>query len=85
MMMGIGCTPITGRIYVGPKRTLKDGTSMWTGKRTDVTDEAIGAVVYHFDYLYRGFGKKDPIILKGEFPDGTKYKLTYTESKEEKE
>lgn len=38
---GFGVSPITNRIYYGTQDTEKH---MWTGQKTDVTDDAIVAV-----------------------------------------
>jgi len=55
----IGCG--IARIYAGKIRTLKDGTRQWVGEKSDVTDEAIGAVAQHLlmdgiesDFEYKG-------------------------------
>lgn len=51
MTLGIGCTPFTGRIFVGQSKKVNDkGTRMWTGNRTDVTEECVGAVIQHFRF-----------------------------------
>lgn len=42
----IGCG-IAG-IYAGKLRTYKDGHREWSGERTNVTEEAIGAVAQYF-------------------------------------
>lgn len=42
---GFGVSPITNRIYYGTQDTEKH---MWTGQKTDVTDDAIVAVYEWF-------------------------------------
>lgn len=42
---GFGVSPITNRIYYGIQDTEKH---MWTGQKTDVTDDAIAAVYEWF-------------------------------------
>ena len=42
---GFGVSPITNRIYYGTQDTEKH---MWTGQKTDVTDDAIAAVYEWF-------------------------------------
>lgn len=41
MVKGFGVSPITNTIYYGTQDPVKH---MWTGKKEDVTNEAIGAV-----------------------------------------
>lgn len=45
MAKGFGVSPITNRIYYGAQDPEKN---MWTGKKEDVTDEAIAAVFEWF-------------------------------------
>lgn len=45
MAKGFGVSPITNTIYYG---TVNKEKHMWTGKREDVTDEAIAAVYEWF-------------------------------------
>lgn len=45
MPKGFGVSPITNRIYYGTQDPEKH---MWTGKKVDVTDGAIGAVYEWF-------------------------------------
>lgn len=40
----MGASPLTGQIFYG---TLNTDTSMWVGKKTDVTDIAVPAVAEH--------------------------------------
>ena len=47
--MNIGTSPLTGKIYAGRSKPLKNGKGFyWVGKKTDVTDEAIRAVYEWF-------------------------------------
>ena len=45
MSKGFGVNPITNTIYYGTQDTQKN---IWTGKKEDVTDGAIGAVFEWF-------------------------------------
>lgn len=45
MAKGFGVSPITNTIYYG---TVNKEKHMWTGKKEDVTDEAIAAVYEWF-------------------------------------
>ena len=45
MAKGFGVSPLTNRIYYGTQNTQKH---IWTGKKEDVTDEAIAAVYEWF-------------------------------------
>lgn len=45
MAKGFGVSPITNTIYYG---TINEEKHMWTGKKEDVTDDAIGAVYEWF-------------------------------------
>lgn len=45
MAKGFGVSPITNTIYYGTQDPVKH---MWTGKKEDVTDGAIGAVYEWF-------------------------------------
>lgn len=45
MPKGFGVSPITNRIYYGTQNPKRN---MWTGKKEDVTDGAIGAVFEWF-------------------------------------
>lgn len=45
MAKGFGVSPITNTIYYG---TLNKEKHMWTGKKEDVTDDAIAAVFEWF-------------------------------------
>lgn len=87
MTIGIGCSPITGVIYAGNIRKHKDGVKEYTGQWTDVTDEAITAVIAFFNVKFRqSFKDGDGELgLSGTFKNGRKYKLTYTEIKDGKE
>lgn len=51
----MGASPLTGQIFQG---TLNTEKSMWVGKKEDVTDQAVKAVVEHLmirkqKYAYR--------------------------------
>ena len=86
MTLGIGCSPITGVVYIGTIRKRKDGTQVWTDNRIDVTNEAIGAVLHHLQISYADLlNGEGEIEISGQWDNGKKYRLTYTESKEEKE
>lgn len=63
MAKGFGVSPITNTIYYG---TLDTDKHMWTGKKEDVTDGAIGAVFEWF---------------MGNMDGCSEHKITYPSSK----
>ncbi|KAF3997497.1 DUF7446 family protein [Glaciimonas immobilis] len=50
----IGTSPLSGSIFAG---TLLKGGRMWSANKTDVTNEAIGAVIEHVNM------QKNPVIV----------------------
>lgn len=60
---GFGVSPITNRIYYGTQDTEKH---MWTGQKTDVTDDAIAAVYEWF---------------MGNIKNNEEYSITYPSTK----
>lgn len=86
MTLGVGCSLITGRIFVGQSKKVNDnGTRMWTGNRIDVTDQAVGAVAMHLHVkLHEGETIGDAIVVTGMHADGTKFMIHYEEHKEER-
>lgn len=60
---GFGVSPITNRIYYGTQDTEKH---MWTGQKTDVTDDAIAAVYEWF---------------MGNIENNEEYSITYPSTK----
>ena len=59
MAKGFGVSPLTNTIYYGTQNTK---TQQWTGKKEDVTDEAIAAVYEWF---------------MGNMDDKEEYSITY--------
>lgn len=45
----VGCAPLSKRIYAG---SLSKNGKLWLSDRTDVTDEALGAVAEHIGIGY---------------------------------
>lgn len=86
MTLVIGCSPILGRIYITVIRERKDGSRVWTNNRTDVTDDAVRAVLHYLKKTYADFfNGEGEIEISGKWANGKKYKLTYTEIKDGKE
>lgn len=56
----VGCGYITNTIYAGKVRKYKDGHLEWSGKRSDVTNECLHAVVTYMIAEQERQEKLDP-------------------------
>ena len=61
--LDVGLSPLTNTIYAG--HVLKDNQT-WGVNKTDVTNEAICAVVDHIQEVKRGTGKGMELSINGK-------------------